>query len=275
LGEAAQRFERRAESIATRLERQLEATASFHDLSKRQLLASHRSVLKLTRGGSVPTPQEFWEQTAQPQARNMFDAAQAAIDGEAGELNKALQQLATAIRLDIRANAGSIDEDWPIDELCEVAYRGIRRLVLTVRILNEIDELGRWWQGRLRRKATFSVAFRVLTSPLRHFELIVSTAEMALLERPPWSHDDRLLSAFELAHGELREYAMNLEQQLQRRARSMIDTVATEDLIDGSDRVAAVSETTAETQPDDERDKSGPLASTEPVPESTGTIELR
>jgi len=205
----------------------------------------------------------------------MFDAAQAAIDGEAGELTKALQQFATAIRLEFRANGGSNDQDWSIDDLCEVAFQGIRRVVLTVRALNEIDDLGRWWQDRLRRKAVVSVASRILTSPLRHFELIVSAAEMDILERPPWSHDDRLLSAFELAHSELREYSMNLERELRRQARSMIDTIARQDLIDGFDGLPTISAETAEAQAETTLRKPGHMSPAGPVSESTETIELR
>jgi hypothetical protein len=276
--QAVRRFERRAASIANRLERQLEAAASFHNLSRRQLQASHRSVEQLSRGGAVPTASEFWEQTARPQARNLFEAATAAIDSEAAELTRALQQFATAIRLELRAGGGRLEPDWLIDDLHEVAERGVRQVVVTVRSLDQMDELGRWWQGRLRRKAMLSVMSKALTSPLRQFELIVSAAEMQLLEHPPWSHDDRLLSAFELTHSELREYAMHLERRMRRQAHSMLEAVAREDLvdrhrrrptrpeegeagIDGSDRVLGAS-----TEP------AGPEAG---AAEPSSTIELR
>ncbi len=227
------RFERRCESIATLLRRQMEAAASFHDLSRRRLRTSHRSVLKLTSGGAVPTPQEFWEQTAQPQARNLFDAVTTAIDAETAELTKALQQFATGVRLELRASGGRLEEGWTIEDLQAVADAGVRRVAVTVRGLDEIDELGHWWQARLRRAAMKATATKLLMAPLREFELVVAAAEMRLLEQPPWSHDDRLLSAFELTHSDIRDYAMTVESRMQRQARAMLEAVANEELIDG------------------------------------------
>jgi len=236
IGEPVLRFQRRVESIATLLQRQIEAAASFHDLSKRQLLDSHRSVLKLSEGGLVPTPQEFWKQTAQPRAANLVEAVHTLLDAEADELTKALQQFATGIRLELRADQGSLDPAWTVDELHRVAQEGVSRLAATASALTAIDDLGQWWQTRLRRRAILSAWSKILVSPLDRFELLVSTAEMRLLEQPPWNLDDRLLSAFELAHSDIREHAAELEHRLQRRARAMLNDVIGEELADGPGR---------------------------------------
>ncbi len=68
-------------------------------------------------------------------------------------------------------------------------------------------------------------AGHVLTSP-GGFELAVAAAEMALLSQAPWSHDDRLLSAFELAHGRLRDHGLDVERRLRRQTRAMFHRAA-------------------------------------------------
>ena len=100
---------------------------------------------------------------------------------------------------------------------------GIDDFLAAASTANRINEVGAWWQGRLRRKAILTAAGRLLITPIERCELVVTSAEMDLLSGPPWCHDDRLLSAFELAHGDLRDHVARAGQELNRQAVAMIE----------------------------------------------------
>ncbi len=67
-----------------------------------------------------------------------------------------------------------------------------------------LNRLGRRWQSQLRRAAIVSVLPRILISSARDAEDLIAAAEVKLLDQAPWAHDDRLLSAYELAHADVR-----------------------------------------------------------------------
>ncbi len=147
-----------------------------HGLQRRELMAYQRAVHALTRAGRAPTPDEFWAATAQPRAQRLLDAARAAIDTE----------LAPLARAGALVSAGDVAAALPST--------------------TEIDELGQWWQRRLRRAATLRALPDVAAGRPGAAEVTIAHHEMWLLDQPPWSHGDRLLSAFELAHAELRRH---------------------------------------------------------------------
>jgi len=228
--EAAQRFARRCQSIDALLRRRLDAAESFHDLSRSELRSAQRSVRELAGRGVAPSPAEFWEQTAQPQGRNLVEASTQAIEGEINQLTKALQQFAAGVRLELRTDLTAGQEIALLDDHRRLAADGIDLVMSAVGRSDGINELGAWWQNRLRRRATLKATRLLLTSSLDRFDLIVTAAEMQLLQESPWSHGDRLLTAFELAHSDLREFRQQLERRLQRQARSMFDTVERDEL---------------------------------------------
>lgn len=232
--EAADRLERRSRSIATLLHRQLSAAASFHDLSRQQLWTVHRNVRDLAKeGGGVPSPAEFWEQTAMPQARNLYDASRAALDSETAELTKALQQYATGVRLELRSvGHGPDDPSLLMSRYRGTAERAVQQVMSATPRPDAINELGAWWQDRLHRRALLKAAWPGLTASISQLEMIVARAEMELLEQAPWSHDDRMLSAFEVIHSDLRDYGLEVERDLHRQARLMLDTVERQELGD-------------------------------------------
>lgn len=147
-----------------------------HGLGRRELMAYHRAVHALTRAGQAPGPDEFWATTAQPRARRLLDAARDAIDAELAPLARSGALVSVA---DVAAALPSTDE---------------------------IDELGQWWQRRLRRAATLRALPDVAARRPGAAEITIAHHEMWLLDQPPWSHGDRLLSAFELAHAEIRRH---------------------------------------------------------------------
>ncbi|MEZ5408834.1 MAG: hypothetical protein R2761_12465 [Acidimicrobiales bacterium] len=154
----------------------LDRVCREHGLSRRELMAYQRAVHALQRVGQAPTPDEFWAATAQPRAQRLLDAARAAIDAE-------LEPLA---RSGARVSAGDVAAALPSTA--------------------DIDELGQWWQRRLRRAATLRALPDVAARLPGAAELTIAHHEMGLLDQPPWSHGDRLLSAFELAHAEIRRH---------------------------------------------------------------------
>lgn len=77
---------------------------------------------------------------------------------------------------------------------------GIDQHVSELRPPVPIRQVSAWWHRRLRRAALIRSIPSVLMATPIEAELVIARAEMALLERQPWSHADRLLTAFELAH---------------------------------------------------------------------------
>ena len=147
-----------------------------HGLDRRELMAYQRAVHALDRAGEAPTPDEFWAATAQPRARHLLDAARATIDRE----------------LPAVARTGDV--------------LAVGDVVAALPSTAAIDELGRWWQRRLRRAAAMRALPDVAARLPGAAELTIAHHEMWLLDQAPWSHGDRLLSAFELAYAEIRRH---------------------------------------------------------------------
>jgi hypothetical protein len=180
--------------LANGMARHLEAVYTVHGLSRRELLGVHRGIAKLQRAGAAPSANEFWETTALPRARALTYVARAALDSELAEIGAALELAGNRL----------VVADQRLEPIS--ASDLARPLLAALPSGDAIDRLGRWWQRRLRRAATVralpSIALRVPAQA----ELAIASAEMQLLDRPPWSHGDRLLSAFEIAHAEIATY---------------------------------------------------------------------
>ena len=221
-----------AERLADRLDRRLVAIGERHDLDRRNLLVAHREIERLARVGRLPTPNDYWHRWAVPRAAILVDASVAAIVDEAHRLARALDAFLAARgqgvhlaeppgchrdRGDAGAAAGpaggALRDQGP--DGVAVASLAIATLGRAVPTPAAIDHLGAWWHRRLRRCA----AFRALPELVAGAEpdLAIGRAEMALLDRPPWSHGDRLLSAFELAHAEIRTQAQLVSAGLEAR----------------------------------------------------------
>ncbi len=250
---AADRLIARTRSIATLLAHRLESAMSFHDLTTKRLWAAHRNTAELHRQGRAPTATDFWDLTAQPEAQHLLNEAVQVIDAHQSEFTKALQQFAVSIREQQQrrrtANpavdnasrpvsstdraVGSAEPLLAVDPLLAadlaVAREAVECFIAGATVSHRINEVGAWWQSKLRRRAILATVGRLLFTPLGRYELAVTAAEMTLLSEPPWSHDDRMLSAFELAHGDLRDHVSDLAEELDRRAAAMIRDVHTID----------------------------------------------
>jgi len=176
-----------------RLRKRLSEVNADHGLDRRQLLQTQRAVASLVRSGVVPPANEFWETTALPRAQQLVQRSRTVVDEELALL---------ADQVDVQRF------QWEVD---------IDLFLGSVPGHDDIDELGRWWQRRLRRVATMRALPLVLARKPSETELAVSHMEMALLDQAPWSHGDRLLSAFEVARREIRHYAHRRLGEIGRR----------------------------------------------------------
>ncbi|MDH4277842.1 MAG: hypothetical protein OEW83_07140 [Acidimicrobiia bacterium] len=233
--QAAEKFAGRAQSIATLLGHRLEAALSAHDLSEKRLWAAHREAAELHRRGGAPTPAEFWDKTAHPLSQHFLSEMIGVIAAEEEELMRAFHRFAFTTAERSRREAPTVDDN-PLDRprpsggtdidlatAVAIAQSGADDFIAAAAIGSRINEVGAWWQGKLRRRAIRATAGRLLITPLGRYDLAVSAAEMRLLGEPPWSLDDRLLSAFELAHSDLRDHLATRRNDLRRRFRAILE----------------------------------------------------
>lgn len=210
----AENLDNRAVQSGERLALRLRRALTLHDLDREELLAAQRDVTRLQRIGAVPAPNDYWQRTALPRAAKLIDASLAAVVEEGHQLGRAIDDFlvavdehraafADALSASPAATAGPSRNRPEFDQASiDVAERAIVPLLQAVPPNRSIDALGAWWQRRLRRAAIIAALPRLLISD--DADRLIGQAEMSLLDRPPWSHGDRLLSAFELAHGEIR-----------------------------------------------------------------------
>lgn len=205
----------------TRLRDQGEELWRAQGLTRREVLATQREVAGQSRRGVAPHPNLFWADHARPRARRFERLARAVIDEEMTRLvgtirqGQRLHHPGPGPRLAARPGArpgpsrrlGRLphpDELDPVGPLSGVAGD---HLLTVVGARRPIDHLGRWWQRRLRWAAVRSAVRDLALSTPAEAELIVTNHAMDLLDRAPWAHGDRLLSAFELTQRELQTHA--------------------------------------------------------------------
>ena len=131
------------------------------------------------------------------------------------------ERLAEAIERFLTATSRSTLEPWVSGAEGRAAIQqtgtaAVDRLLGAVPPSDSIDDLGEWWQRRLHRRALLRAVPRFLTSRASA-EAIVGAVELDVLDASPWCYGDRLLSAFELAHAEIRRQANGLAEDLTAR----------------------------------------------------------
>lgn len=199
--ELVEQLNNSAELSGHRLAGRLRRALNLHDLNRQELLAAQRDVIRLRRIGALPAPNEYWRRSALPRAAIMVDASMAAVVEEGHLLGEALDRFLD--ELDSPALIDWTEDSLDRRTLDHTTGPAIARLLGAVPPTSSIHALGSWWQRRLRRAAVLRSIPRLLASDADP-DQVIGRSEMALLDRAPWSHGDRLLSAFELAHGEIR-----------------------------------------------------------------------
>ena len=171
-----------SENLAEGISRDLSATYRRLDVQPSDLLALDRSTTELC-------PDDYWLTVALPRARRLVAEAVELIDRSGID------------RHVVGGSSGQV-----------VASHGRGDgLVSELGPPVPIRHVSAWWHRRLRRAALIRSIPSVLMATPIEAELVVARAEMALLERQPWSHADRLLTAFELAH-------MQIDRRLRGKA---------------------------------------------------------
>ncbi len=193
--------------IERRLRARLDNIRRVHDLDWRALLVSHREVLGLHQLGVAPSALEFWSGTATPATEALIGEACLAIDEELVEFHRIARRFARGA---VAASRLPGYDPTPFDE---ELTRSVELLAGCNIDRAPLDRLGTRWQAKLRRTAQRTILPKLLLVPLRTADALVARHEMALLEQAPWAHDDRLLSAFELAHADIRSH---LRERLRR-----------------------------------------------------------
>ena len=211
---ARRRLGRSAREGADRLGERLRSAIDQYDLGRRELMAAQHQIKRLRRAGLVPSPTEYWETTAVPRAEVLVEAAVDAIVDEGERLTEAVERFLTA-------TSRSTLEPWINGAEGRAAIQqtgtaAIERLLTAVPPPDPIDALGEWWQRKLHRRALGRALPRLMTSRAST-ESIISAAELAVLDSSPWCFGDRLLSAFELAHAEIRSQANGMADDLSGR----------------------------------------------------------
>ena len=231
---ARRRLGRSARETADRLGSRLGHVVDRHGLDRPELMAAQRHVRRLRRIGALPSAADYWENTAVPRAELLLERAVGIVDEETEHLGDAIERFLITTRR-------STLEPWinGAEGRAAILRTGSAAIDRTLTALpgsDPIDELGEWWQNQLHRRAVVRAIPRLLVSSSTT-EAVVGEAEIQLLDSPPWSYGDRLLSAFELAHSEVR--GRLLERTGELRAR--VDHRGDSSLIDpGADGPAVI-----------------------------------
>lgn len=225
LGRLFDRLDADARSSGTRLNQRLQQTVDQHDLDRKELLTAHRNAIRLDRADSLAGPTEYWQQSALPRAALLVDPSMAALVDVGDELGRKLDRF--LLDLD------DVGHPWTDTETgraasTQASAQAIDRMLQAVPSSHTIHSLGSWWHRRLRRAAVLrSLPLLPRAGFAGQMDIVIGRAELDLLNGPPWAHGDRLLSAFELAHSEIRtqtELVMEgLTARVARRGRPYLD----------------------------------------------------
>jgi hypothetical protein len=196
--EISKRLIDRTAAIERRMRDRLETVRALHDLDGRALLSSHREVAELVELNIAPPPVEFWATTAHPRAQPLVTAACTVLDEQIDDFAEATQRFERSVAM-MAGRPGYNPEPYSA-----TVGECVQRLSDVSLDRSALDALGEKWQARLRRSAVRRTFFKLLIASPSQCDRLTTTAEMALFDEPPWAQDDRLLSAFELAHADVR-----------------------------------------------------------------------
>lgn len=193
-----------------------------HDLTRTHLAGIEATARRQDKAGLTVTAGDFWLRTAEPQAGVMLAACSSVQDESRTSIGDLIRRHVRQVDPDAMGVDHPLVAAWTEQVLTE-----IRRMAPAMVPRTTVNELGDWWQQRLRRRAALRAVPRSLLAPATHLPLLVDAQEIYLSQLSPWSHGDRMLAAFELAHNQLRGRAVEIEQDLIRLARAAINTAST------------------------------------------------
>ncbi len=199
---ARDRLRQRIDTSARRLSSRLRVIADAHDLRGSDLKRTQRELRKMGQEGTQPTPAEFWQTTAEPMAAMLVNTSISAVDDEITNVEDAIEKFSESVRIINRSGAAHIsaaqvrqilENDLLILEACAASTDGI-------------NQLANRWSVQLRRAAWRRQFPGLLFASSADADAVIGQAQVALVEEAPWAHTDRLLSAFELGHADIRTH---------------------------------------------------------------------
>lgn len=190
------------DTVAAAMASQLAEIQVEHDLTRQEVIAVQDAMSALNRKGEAPAANDYWATDAQPRARVLAEASITAIDGRFADFPTRV----AGARVAGARVAGSSLEGQPSATTTSTGRQAYTQLLLALPQPTLLNDIGQWWQRRLRRAAVLSSIPAVIVRLPGDGEAAIANREMYLLDRPPWCHGDRLLSAFELAHSDIHRY---------------------------------------------------------------------
>jgi hypothetical protein len=202
---ANDRLRQRIDTSARRLRSRLRVIADAHDLRRADLKRTTRDLRRLSHDGCEPSPSEFWETTAEPMASMLVSTSIAAIDDELSDVEDAIHRFSESVRIINRSGTTHVTAA----EVRQVLEAELGILEMCAASTDNINVLANRWSAQLRRAAWRSQCLVLLFRSTTDSDAIIGQAQVALVDQCPWAHTDRLLSAFELGHADIRTHLID------------------------------------------------------------------
>ncbi len=202
---ANDRLRQRIDTSTRRLRSRLRVIADAHDLQRSDLTRTRRDLRKLRHDGCEPSPSEFWQTTAEPMAAMLVNTSVAAIDDELINVDDAIHRFSESVRIINRSRSTHITAAQ-VRQILETELTALEECAAST---DGINALANRWSTQLRRAAWRRQAHILMFRSTAEADAIIGQAQVALVEECPWAHTDRLLSAFELGHADIRTHLVD------------------------------------------------------------------
>lgn len=190
-----------SDTVVAALTDRLGVVRSVYGLRRTHLVDTARTARRLWRADALPSSAEFWRRTAWPRADLLVDASLQAVHLAGHRLRDA-----------------AADCDGPAHEIEPLLDGARSAMAEPLSARRTVDDMGRWWERRLRRAALTRSFPDLLVAPVERIPEQVEAVELALSSQPPWRHEDQLLVAFEIANREIERQGRLLLDQILRPA---------------------------------------------------------
>ncbi len=210
LAPAFDRFRHRVDSLTATLLAGMTDIHEAHGLTYAELVRTQRALRRLESETRAPSAQAFWDTTAYPRAQMLVTAAEPLVEQAGHAFGDAANRLTRSVELATESHQ-SISTIAPglLRRMIDVGGNVVRTATPS---RDGIDQIGERWHRRLRRAAWKSVVPSQFAMSTAALEDRIDHMELELLEQLPWAHGDRLLSAFELAHVDVKAMIRSASQ---------------------------------------------------------------
>ncbi|MFW2381769.1 MAG: hypothetical protein ACN4GZ_08440, partial [Acidimicrobiales bacterium] len=129
----------------------------------------------------------------------------AAIDDEFAHIDDAIDRFSESVRIINRSGSAHITAA----QVRHILEAELGVLDSCTASTDNINLLAHRWSTQLRRAAWRRQAHILLFRSAAEADAIIGQAQVALVDECPWAHTDRLLSAFELGHADIRTHLID------------------------------------------------------------------